>query len=333
VGRFDGQNAIVTGAGGGIGRAHALLLAAEGAAVVVNDYGGDTSGTPGTSARADAVVEEIRASGGTAIADGSDVSGAGEAIVARAVDAFGGLHIVINNAGISGGGTLDTISPADFERMLAIHLGGTVGVCRAAWPHLRRQRYGRIVNTSSGSVFGLPGTSAYITAKAAIFGFTRALARDGLDFDVKVNAIMPVADSRLNVPAPVIGPLTKAAFPTDQIAPFVGALLSREVPCTGETFVVGAGRAARVVLATVPGFRGGATIDDYLAHFDEALATESVFIPHDAMDELRYECAQLAIDYGAFLSRSGGGVRTRPCPVDVAELRTGRPVAPPGRAR
>jgi NAD(P)-dependent dehydrogenase (short-subunit alcohol dehydrogenase family) len=298
MGRFDGQVAIVTGAGGGIGRQHALLLAAEGAAVVVNDYGGDSGGKPGTAARAEAVVDEIRSRGGAAVADASDVAGpgAGQVVVDRALDAFGALHIVINNAGISGGGTLESITPDGFDRMLAIHLGGTVSLCRAAWLPLRQQGYGRIVNTSSGSVFGLPGTHAYITAKAAIFGLTRALAHDGRELDIKVNAIMPVADTRLTVPAPVIGPLTHAAFPVYQVSPLVGALVSRDAPCTGETFVVGGGRAARVVLATVPGLVGADSIDDCLSRFDEILATENVFIPVDAMDELFYECRQIKFD-------------------------------------
>ena len=298
MGRFDGQVAIVTGAGGGIGREHALLLAAEGASVVVNDYGGDSHGTPGTAARAQVVVDEIKAGGGNAVADGSDIAapGTGDALVAAALNAFGGLHVVINNAGISGGGTPETIAPGDFDRMLAIHLGGTVGLCRAAWPVLRQQGYGRIVNTSSGSVFGLPGTHAYITAKAAIFGLTRALGRDGTKAGIKVNAIMPVADTRLNVPAPIIGPLTHAAFPVHLISPFVGALASRDAPCTGETFVVGGGRAARVVLGTVPGLSGATTIDECLARFDEAMASDDVFVPTDAMDEVYYECRQIGFD-------------------------------------
>jgi NAD(P)-dependent dehydrogenase (short-subunit alcohol dehydrogenase family) len=300
MGRFDGQVAVVTGAGGGIGREHALLLAAEGAAVVVNDYGGDSAGMPGTSARADGVVDEIKASGGIAVADSSDVAVAGDAVVQRALDAFGALHIIVNNAGISGGGTLETIPPGEFDRMLAIHVGGTVGVCRAAWPILRQQGYGRIVNTSSGSVFGLPGTSAYITAKAAIFGFTRALAHDGRDLDIKVNAVMPVAYSRLTAKSPELAPIVQAGFPADKIAPFVGALASRDVPCTGETFVVGGGRAARVVLATAPGLSGATTIDECLARFDEALAVDALYIPEDAMHELRYECTQLGLDLMAF---------------------------------
>jgi NAD(P)-dependent dehydrogenase (short-subunit alcohol dehydrogenase family) len=298
MGRFEGQVAIVTRAGGGIGRAHALLLSEEGAAVVVNDYGGDNRGTAGTAERAQAVVDEIRARGGKAVADGTDVAvpTAGEALIAHALDAFGGLHVVVNNAGISGGGAPETITPAEFDRMLAIHLGGTVGVCRAAWPVLRQQGYGRIVNTSSGSVFGLRGSHAYITAKAAVFGLTRGLGRDGRADGIMVNAVMPIADTRLNVPARIIGPITHAAFPVDLVSPFVGALASRDTPCSGETFVVGGGRAARVVLATVPGLIGATTIDECLARFDDAMATENLYVPVDGLDELYYGCRQIGFD-------------------------------------
>lgn len=211
--RFDGQIAIVTGAGGGLGRAHALLLAAEGASVVVNDYGGDSHGNAGTSAMAEAVVAEITSSGGAAVADGHDVATEGAAIVERTLDTFGGLHVVVNNAGIAGGGRIDEIPLADYERMLSIHLGGTLAICRGAWPTLHSQGYGRIVNTSSASVFGLPGTSHYITAKAAIFGLTRALSHDGRSSDIKVNAVMPSAYSRLTAQSPEFAPVMQAGFP------------------------------------------------------------------------------------------------------------------------
>ncbi len=295
MGRFDGQIAIVTGAGGGVGREHALLLAAEGAAVVVNDYGGDDLGTPGTSARADAVVKEITANGGVAIAEYSDVAVGAEAIVRRAIDAFGGLHVVINNAGIGGHGTLDTVSVGEFDRALAIHLGGTVGVCRAAWPIFTQQHYGRIVNTSSGAVFGLARTYPYIAAKAAVFGFTRAIAHDGRSMNIKSNAIMPVAYSRLMEGSPVAA-FAQAKLPANMIAPFVGALASRDVPCTGETFTVGGGRAARVVLATVPGLLDATSIDTVLSRFDEALGSDDFYVPESGFDEIVYGCTHLGLD-------------------------------------
>jgi len=296
TGRFDGQVVVVTGAGGGIGRAHARLLGAEGAHVVVNDYGGDSKGHAGTITAAQEVVAEIEAAGGSAVADAHDVAVDGEAIVATALDTFGGLHAVINNAGIANGGQLDEITAEDFDRMVAIHLGGAVAVCRAAWPMLRAQGYGRIVNTSSASVFGLPYSTAYISAKAGLFGFTRGLAHDGKAFDIKVNAIMPAAYSRLTAQSEDFAAVMQAGFPPEQIAPFVGALVSREAPCTGETFVVGGGRAARVVLATVPGMTGITDIDDVLARFDEAMALDGLHIPANAAQEVVYECQQIGLD-------------------------------------
>ena len=304
MGRFSGQVAIVTGAGGGIGRAHALLLGREGARVVVNDYGGDSSGIRGTSAAAQAVVDEIVAGGGTAVADSHDVAIEGPEIVETAVDAFGGVQLIVNNAGIASGGSIDEIPATDFDRMLAIHLGGTIAVCRAAWPIMRAQQFGRIVNTSSASVFGLAGTSPYITAKAALFGFTRALGRDGKKFDIKVNAIMPSAYSRLTAKSVEFAPIMEAGFPPERIAPFVAALLTREAPCTAETFVVGGGRAARVVLATSPGITDIVDIDDVLARFEQVMSMDDLFIPKDATAQVLYECEQIGLDLAAIMASS-----------------------------
>jgi NAD(P)-dependent dehydrogenase (short-subunit alcohol dehydrogenase family) len=302
MGRFDGQVAIVTGAGGGLGREHALLLAAEGASVVVNDYGGDTTGHGASTDAAAAVVAEIVAAGGRAVADSHDVATHGATVVATALEAYGGVHLVVCNAGIAGGGELHEIAPADFDRMVAIHLGGTVAVTRAAWPVLRDQGFGRVVVTSSASVFGLPHTSAYITAKAALFGFTRAIAHDGAAHDIKVNAIMPSAYSRLTAQSPEFAPVMLAGFPASAVAPFVGALLAVEVPCTGETFVVGGGRAARVVLGTVPGITGITSIDDCLARFGDVLASDEIVVHADAVAEVVDECVRLGIDLGALVA-------------------------------
>lgn len=302
MGRFDGQVVVVTGAGGGLGRAHALLLAAEGAKVLVNDYGGDQHGNRGDSAMADAVVAEIRAAGGVAEADDADVASDGESVVAHAIEAFGGLHALVNNAGTANGGTLETIPVADYDRLLAIHLGGTLAVSRAAWPVFRQQGYGRIVNTSSASVYGMAGTSAYITAKAAIFGLTRATALDGATIGIKVNAIMPAAFSRLTAQSPDFAALMHAAFPPAKVSPVVAALACADAPCTGETFVVGGGRAARVILGTVPGLVGFDSVDDVLNGFGEAMDSTDVYVPDNAMTEVAYECARLGID----LSELGG---------------------------
>jgi NAD(P)-dependent dehydrogenase (short-subunit alcohol dehydrogenase family) len=297
---FDGRIVLITGAGGGLGREYALLLAAEGARVVVNDYGGDRAGNRGTSEAADRVVAEILAAGGRAVPDAHDVAIDGAAVVRTAVEAFGGLHAVINNAGISGGGEFADIPVASYDRLIDIHLGGTLAVTRAAWPIFKAQQYGRIVNTSSGSVFGFGSTSAYITAKAGIFGLTRALAKDGSRHDIKVNAIMPSAYSRLTAQSPVLAPLMQSDFPAHQVAPFVATLASAEVPVTSETFAVGGGRAARVVLGTLPGATDLDTIDAVLASFGEVMRSDEIFVPEDATAAVLYDCRQIGADTSNF---------------------------------
>ena len=257
MGHLDEKVVIVTGAGGGIGRAHALLFAREGAQVVVNDYGGDSKGNAGTSEAAERVVAEITAAGGSAVADSNDVSKDGAAIVQTALDAFGGLHCVVNNAGIANGGTLEEMPAKDFERMLDIHLGGTVAVTRAAWPILREQGYGRIVNTSSASVFGLPAharpTSPPRPRSSASRARSRTTARRSASRSTR-SCLPRTAGSPSR--APSSPPVMEAGFPAEAVAPFVGALLSPDVPCSGETFVVGGGRAARVVLGDRAGRDG-----------------------------------------------------------------------------
>ena len=200
--RFDGRTAVVTGAGGNpsLGRAHALVLAARGANVVVNDIGRDpeTPGYAGT-ASAEAVVQEIRASGGNAIADVHSVaSEAGAtAIVQAAVAAFGGIDILINNAGISIAAGFDEMTSRDFQRHIDINLMGPVWMCRAAWPHMRSKSYGRIVNIGSGAFTGFASLSAYGSSKGGVFSLTRALAAEGASLGIKVNAVNPGAFTRM----------------------------------------------------------------------------------------------------------------------------------------
>jgi NAD(P)-dependent dehydrogenase (short-subunit alcohol dehydrogenase family) len=298
--RYAGRVAIVTGGGGGLGREYALLIASGGGRVVVNDLGGDQhGGREGGAAPAEGVVSEIRAAGGEAVADTSDVAAEPGAVVRTAVGTWGRLDLVVNNAGIAGGGSIDEIAPKDFDRMIDVHYRGTVGVCRAAWPVLREGGYGRIVNTSSGSTMGLPGSSAYISAKAAVMGLTRALAFDGAPYGIKVNAVMPIALTRLTrqIPSARFRDFLDAHFPPSAVAPFVGALLAEGVPCSGETFSVGGGIAARVVLATVPGFVAAEPqVEDYLANFDQVMATEEMWVPAGSMDEVEFRARQLGVE-------------------------------------
>src|ERR1700741_1882619 len=176
--RFDGRTAIVTGAGGNpsLGRAHALLLARRGANVVVNDIGRDPE-TPGYSgaASAEAVAEEIRALGGRAVADTHSVASeaGGVAIVETALSAFGRIDILVNNAGVSIAAGFEEMTARDFQRHIDVNLMGAVWTCRAAWPHMRRQGYGRIVNTTSGAMAGFAALVAYGTSKGGLWAFTR----------------------------------------------------------------------------------------------------------------------------------------------------------------
>ncbi|HWI10416.1 MAG TPA: SDR family NAD(P)-dependent oxidoreductase [Burkholderiaceae bacterium] len=298
---FHGQVAIVTGAGRGLGRAYAQLLARRGCKVVVNDLAPALSGSP-----AQAVVDEIRAGGGTAQADLHDVAARPEAIVRSALDAFGRIDIVINNAGVTGGGRIDEMPAADFDRLLDVNLRGAVGVLRAAWPHFVKQGYGRVVNTSSGSVLGLPGCFAYQTSKAALIGLTRALALDGAPHGIKVNAINPIAYTRMtaDIPDPAFRNFLETHFQPALAAPFVVALVCRDLPCSGELFSVGGGIAARVTLGYVPGrvLGADATPEDWLAQFDGVLATEGLRVAPHAMDEVAYRAQQI----GAVLANANG---------------------------
>ncbi|MFC9664078.1 SDR family NAD(P)-dependent oxidoreductase [Nocardia sp. NPDC127606] len=198
--RFDGRVAIVTGAGGnpGLGRSYALLLASRGAKVVVNDLGVGPDGRGALGSGPDQVVDEIRAAGGDAVVNTDSVAdrdGAGR-VVQCALDTWGRLDIVVNNAGIAPFALFDEISDSDIERVVGVHLMGHIWMCRAAWPHMKANGYGRLVNVSSSiAVKGMPYQSAYSAAKLGVVGLTRALAAEGQAHGIGVNAIMPNADT------------------------------------------------------------------------------------------------------------------------------------------
>ena len=198
--RFDGRVAIVTGAGGqdpSLGRSHATLLAERGAKVVVNDLGVGPDGRGVMRANAAQVVDQILAAGGEAIADQhsvADEDGA-HSVVATALDTWGRLDILVNNAGVCFMAHFDEISSADIRKIIDVHLMGTLWMCRAAWPHMRAAGYGRIVNTTSGAMFGIENLSIYGAAKSGIFGLTRGLAVEGAESGIKVNALGPAANT------------------------------------------------------------------------------------------------------------------------------------------
>ena len=199
--RFDGKAAIVTGGGRGLGRAYAASWA-RGVPGARERPRRTTRGTPESEGAAEQVAEEIRAGGGLAVADRNSVIDRADVVVEHALDEFGRLDVVVNNAGISGGGAFDEMPAADFDLLVDTHYGGAVRVSRAAWPHLKASGAGRIVNMSSASVFGTPFTSPYVSSKAGIFGLTRALAAEGAYSGIGVNAVMPAAYTRMTAQLP-----------------------------------------------------------------------------------------------------------------------------------
>ena len=242
--RVDGKVAIVTGAGGGLGRQHALELARRGAKVVVNDLGGSVDGSGGSSAAAEAVVAEIKAAGGEAIANGSSVTDdAGVALmVKQAMDAWGRIDVLIANAGVLRDKSFSKMEIADFEFVMNVHLMGTVKPTKAVWEIMREQNYGRIVvTTSSSGLYGNFGQSNYGAAKLGIIGFMNTIKLEGQKNNIHINAISPVAATRMTenlMPAPVLEKLKP-----EYVTPGVVYLASEEAP-TGAILTAGAGAFA-----------------------------------------------------------------------------------------
>ncbi|XP_070541947.1 peroxisomal multifunctional enzyme type 2-like isoform X2 [Ptychodera flava] len=237
--RFDGRVALVTGAGNGLGKEYALMLAARGAAVVVNDLGGDMKGGGKSSRPADVVVEEIRAKGGKAVASYDSVE-EGDKLVQTALDNFGRIDIVINNAGILRDRTIARTSDLDWDLIHRVHLRGSFLVTRAAWPHMKKQKYGRIVmTTSSSGIHGNFGQSNYAAAKLGLVGLSFTLAKEGIKYNIKCNAVAPVAGSRM-LKTVVPDDLAKRMKPV-YVAPLVVYLSHESCPETGGVFASGAG--------------------------------------------------------------------------------------------
>lgn len=242
--RYDGRVAIVTGAGGGLGRAYALLLASRGARVVVNDLGGATDGTGSGATMAESVVNEIKQAGGQAVPDYNSVLD-GAATVKTAVDAYGQVDILINNAGILRDITFLKQSNQDWDLVLDVHLNGTRNVTKAAWPVMRERKYGRIVNTtSSAGLYGNFGQSNYSAAKMGIAGLTNTLRLEGANYNIKFNTLAPVAGSRLM--AQVMPQELLDALRPEFVAPLVAYLCSEECKESGYIYSVGGGYFSRV---------------------------------------------------------------------------------------
>ena len=259
---LEGRVAIVTGAGRGIGREHALLLARRGASVVVNDLGCEMDGTGVDPGPASSVAAEITAAGGRAVAQHGDVADPdhAQAVVDTAIGEFGRLDIVINNAGVLTPGTFADTKRDQFTRVLGVHLHGTAWICLAAWPHLRQAQHPRIVNTNSSAMFGIADNSSYAAAKGGIFGLTRALALEGTADGVKVNCLAPAAWTRMAVASagsdlmtPEAWAAAEAAMPPRANAAVAAFLAHETCDLTGEVLSYSGGRLARWVLTETEG--------------------------------------------------------------------------------
>src|SRR5436189_4616353 len=283
---FDGKVAIVTGAGGGLGREHALLLASRGALVVVNDLGGSVHGEGGSAGPAETVVKEIQDLGGEAVADPNSVATpeGGAAVVQTALDAFGRIDIVVNNAGILRDKTFHNMEPDMVNAVLDVHLKGAFWVTKPAWLKMREQNYGRIINTSSNSgILGNFGQANYGAAKLGLVGLTRVLAQEGAKYNIKVNAVAPVARTRMT--EDILGDLIEKVDPK-LVSPLVAWLAHEDCPVSGEIYSAAAGRIARFFIGLTPGYYNPQlTMEDVRDHLEEIRDQKGYETPNSPIEE------------------------------------------------
>jgi NAD(P)-dependent dehydrogenase (short-subunit alcohol dehydrogenase family) len=281
--RFDGRVVAITGAHHGLGREHALLLAARGAMVVVNDIQGAAE-----------TVAAIRDAGGNAVENSSDITTGGgtDRIVADALATRGRLDVVINNAAGGAGTTLP--DEASVQATVAVHFYGTVNLIRSAMPVFREQRYGRVVNTSSGSILGIPGTGTYAASKGAVLAFSRVLANElkqDPELDIKVNILIPAAQTPVmpRVPDMQFQTMLDTAFAAARVSPLVAVLGHESCPVSGEAIQTGGGRVARFMLATTEGWQApddDVTPERIVEHWPEIMANRDLQEPVGSMADL-----------------------------------------------
>ena len=278
---FGDRAAIVTGAASGIGRAIALALAARGAQVLVNDLRGTQ-----------AIVDEIRDAGGMAVGDETSVGdfAAGHRIVAHAMQAFGRLDLLVNCAGTSAPGAFSDIGEQDALRVLQVNLIGPYALTHAAWPILRQQRYGRILNIASNAALGMGRSAAYAASKGGLISLTKDNAREGREFDIKVNAMLPVASTAMTSRIPP-GPFRDwidQGFPPELIAAPALFLLSASLQASGEVFSCGGGRISRTAWCNTHGwFDAQATPEAIAEHYDEFMSSDTAKIVENQPQELQ----------------------------------------------
>ncbi|MDT5136907.1 MAG: hypothetical protein QOD58_1169 [Mycobacterium sp.] len=304
--RFDEQVAVITGAGGGLGERYALLLASRGARIVVNDIGGSVTGDGRDAQAAQAVAAEINRQGGEAVADTHSVTSpeGGQAMIDTALSTWGRVDIVINNAGIVGDAPFDEMTPDRLQPLVEVHLNGAFNVTQPAWKVMRRQRYGRVLNTcSAAGILGAENMSNYGAAKTGLIGFTRVLAAEGSKDNIKVNAVAPIAFTRM-----LTHSIDGAAQPDDPsaqailddlvgrylrkldpalVAPVAAYLTHADCPVSGEIYTVGAGHVARFFIGRTRGFHSPTlTVEDVRDHLDEIRDESGYTVPNGPADEM-----------------------------------------------
>ena len=290
---FSGEVAVITGAGGGLGRAYAHMLGERGCRIVVNDVGRPHGENVPV---AQSVVDELRAKGIEAVADDRDAITDGAAIIATAIAAFGAVDIVVNNAGIGAGTPMGPNSASEWRETIDATLQTSIAVTGAALPHLVERGGGRIVMTGSPAMFGASTTIPYSAAKSSMYGFTRSVAAAGRRYGIIANNVMPSALTRLTKSLPP-GPMAQLFadhYPPEDVASFVIWLCHRSCPVSGESFSVGGGRAARVALAE----NHGVLVDDHApeswaTQIDKLMTLEEVVFPLSMNDEVTWQAHTL----------------------------------------
>lgn len=293
--RLDEKVVIVTGAGGGLGRAHALLFARHGARVVVNDLGGSSHGEGASVSAADQVVAQIRLAGGTAVASHESVTD-GARIVEQALDTFGRVDVLVNNAGILRDKTFHKMDDSDWEQVYRVHVEGAYKLTHAAWPHLREQNWGRVIFTSSTSgIYGNFGQANYGMAKLGLYGLTRTLALEGRKHDILVNAIAPTGGTRMT--EGLIPPQVFEQLKPELISPLVVYLGSAQCQDTGGLYEVGGGWVGKVRWERSLGVgfdpRQGMSVEDIAAHWQAIGDFEGAVHPRDSLEALQQMMANL----------------------------------------
>lgn len=290
-----GRVAIVTGAGGGLGRAHALLLAKRGARVVVNDLGGSRDGSGGGSAMAEAVVEEIRAAGGEAFANGASVTDVDQvqAMVAETVDRWGRVDILVNNAGILRDRTFAKLDLADFRAVVEVHLMGSINCTKAVWDQMRSQSYGRIMmTTSSSGLWGNFGQSHYGAAKLGLVGAMKTLSEEGAKYDIRVNCLAPSAATRMT--ADIMDEAELAALAPEAVSPAMLVLVSEQAP-NGMILCAGAGSFECAHITMTQGKyigTGDDAAEQLLASLDIIADRTDEMVPNTGLEQPRFELAR-----------------------------------------